>query len=242
MKSITSKKLNIGLSTRLKKVIFALFVLLGVLILIYPFYPKPYSDIYYEAYSFIKDQTSGEEHYVIGEGSNYVLVGTEAEHLSNSRSVALNIDWNSIQRTDRNSQYAAQHGGKLIIDKIGVEMPISATADSAEGLEVGAWLIPNTSTPDRSSNTAIAGHRFKNLPPSSNTLYLLDKLENGDEIVVYWNNKKYTYQMSNSEIVLPDDLSVLNATSSSRLTLITCTPVFSTAKRLIVTADLIRVD
>ena len=242
MQFTISKKLNIGLNARLKKVMFALFMLLAVLILIYPFYPKPYSDIYYEIYLFVKERTGGEEHYVIVETPDYVLVGTEAEKLANLRRVQLDIDWNLDQQASADSAYATQHAGKLIIDKIGVDMPISAASDSAEGLATGAWLIPNTSTPDKSSNTAIAGHRFQNLPPSSKTLYLLDKLENGDEIVVYWQNKKYTYQMSNSEIVLPDDLSVLNATSSSRLTLITCTPVFSTEKRLIVIADLVRVD
>lgn len=248
MKFTTSKKLNIGLNTRLKKIVFALLIVLGVLILIYPFYPQPYSDIYYEVYSFIKERTNSEdEHYVVAETPHYVWLGTKEEKLARdrvaaSRVDALGVDWNSTQQAGTNSAYTTEHAGQLIIDKIGVDMPIAATADSAEGLAIGAWLIPGTSTPDKSSNTAIAGHRFQHLPPSSKTLYLLDKLEVGDEIVVYWQSRKYTYQMSDSEIVLPEDLTVLNATSSSRLTLITCTPIFSTEKRLIVTANLISVN
>ena len=249
MKFSIPKQSNNLLNSRLKKVVFALLALVSVLVLIYPFYPQPYSDIYYEAYKALNPTTtSAKDHYVVLKTPNYVLVGTEAEQLARLRSgvdgfdAFQEIDWNATEQDGVNNQHTAAVAGQLIIEKIGVDMPISTATSSEQGLEEGAWLIPGTSTPDRSSNTALAGHRFKYLPPSSKTLYLLDKLEIGDEIIVHWKGSKYTYTMSDSEVVLPSDVSVLNATSNSVLTLVTCTPVFSTDYRLIVTADLARVD
>ena len=89
MKLTNSKKLNIRLNTWLKKTVFVLFTVVSVLVLIYPFYPEPYSELYYEAYSFFNEQVnsaSEQKHYVIAQTPNYVLVGTEAEELARLRS------------------------------------------------------------------------------------------------------------------------------------------------------------
>ena len=250
MKFTTPKKLNISVHPRIKKALFALLIVVGVLVLIYPFYPQPYTDVYYKAYSMLnKYNSSGGNsgHNVILRTPGYVLVGTQEERLAYVNASTSGL--NTLRSLDSNSQGNAvsvqgdtKPAGQLVIKKIGVNMPISTLPDPAQALAIGAQLIPGTATPDQFSNTAIAGHRFQYLPPSSKTLYLLHKLEQGDDIVVHWNNRTYTYRMLSSKEVLPDDISVLYATSSPRLTLITCTPIFSTAKRLIVTANLVSVD
>ncbi len=133
----------------------------------------------------------------------------------------------------------------LVIPSIGVDMPISATgkvyneADAYAALEKGAWLYTSTSTPEAGSNTVLAGHRFKYRPPHTNTLFSLDKVKVGDEILVYWEGREYIYRINESKVIQPTDLSVLNPTETSTLTLITCHPVWSTKTRLIVTADLV---
>ncbi len=126
----------------------------------------------------------------------------------------------------------------LIIPKINVKIDIVEGKDET-ALNNGAWRMPQTSTPDKGSNTVITGHRWKYRPPSEETFYLLDKLEIGDTFQVFWNKKEYDYKVSSISIVVPTDLSVIEPTSSSVATLITCTPLFSTEKRLIVRGELI---
>lgn len=127
----------------------------------------------------------------------------------------------------------------LIIPKIGVRIPIVEGKDESM-LDKGAWRIPQTSTPDKNSNTVLTAHRWKYRPPSEETFYLLDKLEIGDSFQVYWQGFEYDYQVASISIVLPTELDVLNPTSISTITLITCTPLFSTAQRLVVGGKRIR--
>jgi len=129
-------------------------------------------------------------------------------------------------------------GNILIIPKIGVKIPIVEGSDES-ALNRGAWRLPETSTPDKGGNTAIAGHRWKYRPPSEKTFYLLDKLEVRDSFKIIWQAKEYNYKIVSINIVLPTDVWVLNPTTVPTVTLITCTPLFSTAKRLIVKGELI---
>jgi sortase A len=126
----------------------------------------------------------------------------------------------------------------LIIPKIGVKIAIvEGTTESA--LNKGAWRLPETSTPDKGSNTVITGHRWKYRPPSEKTFYLLDKLEVGDTFKIIWEGKDYNYKIIGVSIVQPADVWVLNPTQKSIVTLITCTPLFSTKNRLVVKAELV---
>ncbi|MFZ5559876.1 MAG: sortase [Patescibacteria group bacterium] len=129
-------------------------------------------------------------------------------------------------------------GNLLIIPKIGVKIPIVEGEDEKSSLDKGAWRLPETSTPDKGSNTVLSGHRWKYRPPSEKTFYLLDKLEIGDSFRVYWEGKKYEYKVTSIAVVLPTDVDILNPTQTPVVTLITCTPLFSTAKRLVVKGDL----
>lgn len=136
------------------------------------------------------------------------------------------------------SSNATIHTNLLIIPKIGVKIPI-VEGTTEKALNKGAWRLPETSTPDKGSNTVITGHRWLYKPPSQKTFYLLDKLEIGDNFKIIWEGKDYNYKISGVSIVLPTDVWVLNPTTKSVVTLITCTPLFSTEKRLVVKAELI---
>lgn len=125
----------------------------------------------------------------------------------------------------------------LIIPKIGVKIPIVEGKDEST-LNRGAWRLPETSTPDKGSNTAITGHRWLYRPPSEKTFYLLDKLEKDDVFFVYWEGKRYNYRVISKTIVAPTAIEVLEATDNSIVTLLTCHPLFSTKQRLIVQGEL----
>ncbi len=125
----------------------------------------------------------------------------------------------------------------LIIPKIGVNIPIIESADSKYGLNHGSWRLPRSSTPEKNGNMILTGHRFKYLPPSNLTFYLLDKLEAGDIISVIWNNKTYYYRVKEKKIVKSDDLSILKQTKKPTLTIYTCDPIYSTKNRLVIVAE-----
>lgn len=127
---------------------------------------------------------------------------------------------------------------RIIIPKIGVNMRV-VEGDDATALDKGAWRLPQTSTDPRVSNMAISAHRYRFRPPSSETFYLLDQLVVGDAFLIEWNGKEYTYIVQETKVVLPTAMEVLNPTLSPVVTLITCTPLFSTAKRLIVVGALV---
>lgn len=127
---------------------------------------------------------------------------------------------------------------RLLIPQIGISMPIFES-DSANTLLKGGWIFPGTSAPDRGGNTVIFGHRFRYLPPISNTFYSLDKLNIGDTFTAVWKGKIYTYKVKEKKVIEPTDFSVLDQSKESEITLITCAPLFSTKQRLVVIASLV---
>lgn len=125
---------------------------------------------------------------------------------------------------------------RLIIAKQGIDMPMVAWQNGTAALWTGAWLWPNGSRPGQSGNTVIFGHRFRYLPPLSNTLFKLDNVLIGDRITLKWQGKTYTYIVVEKRVIEPTDLSVIRQTAEEEITIITCTPVFSTSHRLVVKA------
>lgn len=107
-------------------------------------------------------------------------------------------------------------------------------------LRKGIWRRPSTDAPDRGGNTVIVGHRFTYSDPSG-PFYHLNKVKIGDEIFVYWQEKKYTYRVSNVAVVPATDLEVEETSSTPVLTLYTCTPLWSAKDRLVVQAKLVGV-
>jgi LPXTG-site transpeptidase (sortase) family protein len=104
----------------------------------------------------------------------------------------------------------------------------------------GVWARPNGSTPDKGGNTVLVGHRFTYTNPRG-VFYYLDKLRLGDSLTVYWQNHTYVYQVQNLAQVTSNDTMVEAPTTDSRLTLYTCTPLWSLKDRLVVVARLVRI-
>ncbi len=69
---------------------------------------------------------------------------------------------------------------------------------------------------------------------------LLDKLEKGDEIIIYYYQKKFVYKVTEHREVKPGDVKTLESRDNSKkeLSLMTCWPVGTTLDRLIVFAEL----
>lgn len=126
-------------------------------------------------------------------------------------------------------------GYRLVIPKIGVDVEIVEGRDE-RALYRGIWRFPSSSTPEKGGNTVLTGHRFQYLA-GPRTLYLLDQMQVGDAVIVYWQGKEYDYRVRERRVVNPDAVSILDNTSTPQLTIFTCTPVFSTKQRLVLFAE-----
>lgn len=159
-----------------------------------------------------------------------------------SREAARDVELVKEQTAEFKSSFPASEyaisPNRVIIPKIGVNAPIVVTDNSEWGLSQGAWLVPNTSTPNKGGNTVITGHRFKYLPPNNLTFYLFHKLEVGDLVSVIWDKDDYLYKIRETKIVPKTELSVLDNTEKPILTMFTCHPIYSTEERIVIIADL----
>jgi sortase A len=104
-----------------------------------------------------------------------------------------------------------------------------------EDLKIAPGHYPETVLPGEAGNAAIAGHRTTYGAP----FYDLDELAAGDPIFVTTPAGRFRYDVVESTSVLPSEISVLLPTEDDRLTLTTCDPPFSAARRLIVVARLV---
>lgn len=135
------------------------------------------------------------------------------------------------------SSYQVPDGHRLLIPKLGLDQEIYDGATAAE-LKKGVWRRPNTSIPPNYSNTVLAGHRFHYGGSTDAVFYHLDKIATGDKLYVAWENTMYTYDVSEIKVVNPTDVWVEDPSKDPRLTLYTCTPLWTSNQRLVIIADL----
>jgi sortase A len=126
------------------------------------------------------------------------------------------------------------------------EVPVfDGPATDEASLHDGTLHVNSTGFPwDAGSNVYIAGHRM-GFPGTESYLVFwdLDKLQNGDEVVLEdANGTRYTYQVFKKFVTSPTDVSVLQPVAGkSIVSLQTCTlPDYS--ERLIVQAELVSVS
>jgi LPXTG-site transpeptidase (sortase) family protein len=69
----------------------------------------------------------------------------------------------------------------------------------------------------------------------------LDTLADGDEVVVFYNQKKYIYRATDRAVVKPGDMDVLNSRDPNKkeLALMTCWPIGTTLERIILFFELV---
>jgi sortase A len=138
----------------------------------------------------------------------------------------------------------------ITIAKINVHAPViyqpsMAEADVQRSLQDGVVHYGSTALPGQAGNVAIFGHSSNDWWEPGNYKFvfvLLDKLAPGDQVTVDYQSKRYTYQVTDSKVVEPTDVAVLNPTTTPTLTLITCSPPGTSLRRLVVTAKQIDPD
>ena len=127
--------------------------------------------------------------------------------------------------------------GILEIPALGLKVNVGYGVEEQD-LQPGPGFYPQSQYPDR-GNVSIAGHRNAHGAPFLN----LHKLAFGDEIILTYRHKEYTYSVQEVFETHSRDWSVIDPTPEPALTLTTCTPIIRPPggeyDRLIVRAKLI---
>ncbi len=125
--------------------------------------------------------------------------------------------------------------GRISIPSIGLSDFYFVQGVSVPQLKRGAGHYPETPMPGQKGNAAIAGHRTTYGAPFHN----IDKVKNGDVVVVETLQGTFRYEVMEQRIVLPSEVSVLEDKGDNRLTLTACHPKFSARERIILAARLV---
>lgn len=132
------------------------------------------------------------------------------------------------------------------IDKISILTPVIKNVDGLDkkkyftALQEGAAHYKGTSLPGEKGNVFIFGHSSSSIGtgPYADIFAKLNKLEKNDLIIVFYEEKEYIYKVNSKKIIEKDDIGVLNPTTDKILTLMTCWPIGTNEKRLIIRAIL----
>lgn len=135
----------------------------------------------------------------------------------------------------------------VVIPKIGANEKIVANVDPDNEDEYIKVLLNNiahakgTAFPGINGTTYLFAHStddFWNVGRYNAVFYLLNKMEKGDDVVLFFNNKRYNYIVTETKIVDPSDTHFITAKlgQGEQVILQTCWPPGTAWKRLLVFA------
>ncbi len=147
----------------------------------------------------------------------------------------------------------------LKIETLNIEGEI-LQGESSLRMNDGFWHFPTSVFPGERGNVVVIGHRFLHLPPRKDTFFNLEDIKIGERIIISQTEKpkiteekikegneeeenskqtnSLTYIVVEIKEIEPNDVSVIQEEQDYRLTLITCTPLWTSEKRLVVIAKL----
>lgn len=123
---------------------------------------------------------------------------------------------------------------RIQIPAIGVDAPV-VQGDGEEQLKKGVGQFIGSPNPGQTGNLVLSAHNdifgeiFRDL----------DRLNPGDEVIVYTSQRTYTYTIKQTQIVEPTQVEVMGPTREPVVTLISCYPYMVNKQRIVVTADLV---
>lgn len=136
---------------------------------------------------------------------------------------------------------------KLIIPKLNVDVPLNFGVDLSDVMDamnrgVVHYRISGASAyPGEVGNFVVMGHSAGDIYSSNQYKFIfsgLERLEVGDIMYVHYNSIRYTYRMVGSEIIWPTEVGKLVIdTDKPMMTLVTCWPLGTSQKRLLISAE-----
>ena len=136
---------------------------------------------------------------------------------------------------------------RLIIPKLNVDVPLNfgvsldGVMDAMNRGVVHYRINGASAYPGEVGNFVVMGHSAGDIYSSNQYKFIfsgLERLEVGDIMYVHYNSIRYTYRMVGSEIIWPTEVSKLVIdTDKPMMTLVTCWPLGTSQKRLLISAE-----
>lgn len=154
----------------------------------------------------------------------------------------------SVQTAKQYPYTSAQNS--LLIPVISVNTPVVVAVSSDQkaltrDLDKGAVYYPGSVLPGEHGQIVVLGHSAPPNWPRIKYDYIfsdIEKLEIGQEIILNFNNRQYTYKVRDKKIVKPgQEVGQDQLTGSNNiLTLVSCWPPGKDYQRIAVTAELVK--
>ncbi|MBT5237027.1 sortase [Candidatus Peregrinibacteria bacterium] len=144
---------------------------------------------------------------------------------------------------------------RIIVPKLGLNVPLVTPSyssllkedwegveeDIQDALKHGVVHYPGTARPGQAGNFFVTGHSsyYPWADGKYKTVFArMHEMNVGDEYWVYYGGDKHRYIVQSKREVKPSDVTVLDQPTNKRIaTLMTCTPVGTTLRRLIITSQ-----
>lgn len=126
-----------------------------------------------------------------------------------------------------------EQGIRIQIPAIGIDAPI-VLGDGWEQLKKGVAQHIGTANPGQKGNMVLSAHNdifgeiFRDL----------DRLQPGDQVIIYTHQRQYVYVVNRTQIVEPTQVEVMAATKYPTVTLVSCYPYLIDKQRIVVFAKL----
>jgi sortase A len=126
-----------------------------------------------------------------------------------------------------------QQAIRIQIPAIGVDAPV-VLGDSWEQLKKGVGQHVGTPNPGETGNIVLSAHN----DVFGEIFRYLDQLQPGDAVILYNNQRQFTYIVTGTQIVEPTRVEVMAPTPNPVVTLISCYPYLVDNQRIVVSAVL----
>lgn len=186
---------------------------------------------------------------VLGIAIFYPVLKEEFLYAFNSNPDALVENNNAPTTSDKDVITPRDAEFGIVIPKINANASVIENVDPYNESEYqlqltkGVAHAKGTATPPENGSIFLFSHSsvdFYKASRYNSIFYLINKLQPGDDIYLFYDKNKYRYEVRNQTIVDPGDVSYLTDTSNERIVrLMTCWPPGTTFQRLIVEAELI---
>jgi sortase A len=126
-----------------------------------------------------------------------------------------------------------EHALQIQIPAISVDAPV-VQGDGWDQLKKGVGQHIGTANPGQNGNLVLSAHN----DIFGEIFRELDQLKPGDQISLYTSQRTYTYIVTGSKIVEPNQVEVMAPTRDATITLISCYPYLVNTQRIVVTGRL----
>lgn len=176
------------------------------------------------------------------EGRYYFGKNKEAIVVTQKEAAAL-----SIESNNKDLLTPVDENFGIVIPKISANTKVIADVDSSNSVEYqraltkGVAQARGSANPGEEGNVFIFSHSgidFYEANRYNAIFYLLNKLEKGDEIYLFFQGEKIRYTVREKKTVNLDEVQYMESKPGEKIvTLMTCWPAGTTLKRLIIIGD-----